>query len=114
MKGKHHEELSEVSVRERSDFAQYPIAPSAISHCVHGTRNTPLGVREGTHEELGVVRVRVGFECWVLGVYGLGVMEGTHHERSSSQFKNNCLAEMRSDSEEGSYFRLIDCCITQL
>ena len=28
--------------------------------------------------------------------------------------KNNCLAEMWSRSEEGSYSRLIDCCIIQL
>ena len=31
-----------------------------------------------------------------------------------SQFKNNYLAEMWSGSEEGSYVRLKDCCITQL
>jgi len=35
-------------------------------------------------------------------------------ERYSSQFQNNRLAEMWSDSEEGSYLRLVDCCITQL
>jgi len=29
-------------------------------------------------------------------------------------FKNNCLAEMRSGSEEGSYVRLIDSCIIEL
>ena len=29
-------------------------------------------------------------------------------------FKNNCLTEMRSGSEEGSYLRRIDGCITQL
>jgi hypothetical protein len=28
--------------------------------------------------------------------------------------ENNYLAEMWSGSEEGSYLRLIDCCITQL
>ena len=33
-------------------------------------------------------------------------------ESNSSQCKN--LAEMRSGSEEGSYLRLVDCCITQL
>ena len=32
----------------------------------------------------------------------------------SSQFKNNCMAEMWSGSEEGSCLRLLDCCITQL
>ena len=31
-----------------------------------------------------------------------------------SQFKNNCFTEMCSSSEEGSYLRLIDICITQL
>ena len=35
-------------------------------------------------------------------------------ERYSSHFKDTCLAEMCSDSEEGSYLRLTDCCITQL
>ena len=35
-------------------------------------------------------------------------------ERYSSQFENNCFTEMRSGSEEGSYSRLIDGCITQL
>jgi len=35
-------------------------------------------------------------------------------ERYSSQFENNCSAEMWSDSQEGSYLRFIDCCITQL
>ena len=32
----------------------------------------------------------------------------------NSQFKNNHYTEMRSGSEEGSYLRLIDGCITQL
>ena len=32
----------------------------------------------------------------------------------ATQYKNNCLAEIWSGSEEGSYSRLIDCCITQL
>ena len=32
----------------------------------------------------------------------------------SSQFKNNCFTEMCSGSEEGSYLRLIDFCVTQL
>ena len=36
------------------------------------------------------------------------------HLRYSSQFKNDCLAEMWSSSEKGSCLRLIDCCITQL
>ena len=35
-------------------------------------------------------------------------------ERYSSQFENNCLAEIRSSFEEGLYIRLIDLCITQL
>ena len=35
-------------------------------------------------------------------------------ERYSSQFKDNCSAEMQSGSKEGSYLRLIDCCVTQL
>ena len=35
-------------------------------------------------------------------------------KRYSSQFKNNCLTEMRSGSEEVSYSRRIDGCITQL
>ena len=35
-------------------------------------------------------------------------------ERNSSQYKDNCLAEMRSGFEEGSYLRLIDWCITQI
>ena len=35
-------------------------------------------------------------------------------ERCSSRFKNNCLAEMWSGSEEGSCLRLIDSCTTQL
>jgi len=35
-------------------------------------------------------------------------------DRYSSQFKNNYFAEMCSGSEEGSYLRLIDFCITQL
>ena len=34
--------------------------------------------------------------------------------RYSSQFNHQCLAEMRSCSEEGSYFRFIDFCITRL
>jgi len=33
--------------------------------------------------------------------------------RGGSQFKNNYFVEMRSGSEEGSYLRLIDLCITQ-
>jgi len=40
------------------------------------------------------------------------VLWGGH--RCSSQFKNNYFAEMWSGSEEGSYLRLIDFCITQL
>jgi len=35
-------------------------------------------------------------------------------DRYSSQFKNNYFAEMWSGSEEGSYLRLTDLCITQL
>ena len=34
--------------------------------------------------------------------------------RYSSQSEENYLAEMWSGSEEGSYLRLIDCCIPQL
>ena len=34
--------------------------------------------------------------------------------RYSSRFKNNCFAEMRSGSGEGSYLRLVDFGITQL
>ena len=34
--------------------------------------------------------------------------------RNDLPFKNNCSAEMWSGSEEGSYLKLIDCCITQL
>ena len=34
--------------------------------------------------------------------------------KASSQFKNNYFAEMGSGSEEGSYLRLIDLCITSL
>ena len=34
--------------------------------------------------------------------------------RYSFRFKNNCFAEMRSGSGEGSYLRLVDFCITQL
>ena len=37
-----------------------------------------------------------------------------HEIAKRSQFKGNCSAEMWSGSEEGSYVRLIDCCITQL
>ena len=33
--------------------------------------------------------------------------------RYSSRFKNNCFAVMRSGSEEGSYFRLVDFYVTQ-
>ena len=36
-----------------------------------------------------------------------------HALRLHSQCKNNCLTEMWSGSEEGSYLRLIDWCITQ-
>ena len=43
-----------------------------------------------------------------------GKADASCTERYSSQFKNNCLAEMWSGSEEGSYLRLIDGCITQL
>ena len=39
---------------------------------------------------------------------------GPEIEWYSSQFKNNWSAEMWSGSEEGSYSRLTDCCITQL
>ena len=35
-------------------------------------------------------------------------------EEESSRFKNTCFAVMRSGSEEGSYLRLADWCITQL
>ena len=35
-------------------------------------------------------------------------------KRYSSQFKNSCWAEMWSGSEEGSFLRLVDRCITQL
>ena len=34
--------------------------------------------------------------------------------RYSSRFKNSCFSVMRSSSEEGSYSRLVDFCITQL
>jgi len=34
--------------------------------------------------------------------------------KKKSQSKNNCFTEMQSGSEEGSYLRLIDGCITQL
>jgi len=36
------------------------------------------------------------------------------HLPYSFQVKNNCVAQIWSGSEEGSYLRLIDCCITQL
>ena len=39
---------------------------------------------------------------------------GNCTERYSSEFKNNCFTEMRSGSAEGSHFRLMDGCITQL
>jgi hypothetical protein len=34
--------------------------------------------------------------------------------REGRQFKNNYFAEMCSGSEEGSYLRLVDFCITEL
>ena len=34
------------------------------------------------------------------------------HLRHSSQLEINCLAEMQSGSNQGSYLRLIDCCTT--
>ena len=43
----------------------------------------------------------------------MGIKERTGAARSS-QCKNNCLAEMWSGAEEGSYSRLIDGCITEL
>ena len=54
-----------------------------------------------------------------IGRFGLMVGVGGHlaqscTERHCLQFKYNCFAEMRSDSEEGSYLRLIDLRITQL
>ena len=44
----------------------------------------------------------------------LKVCHSPRWRQPSSQFKNNLLAEMWSGSQEGSYFRLINCCITQL
>jgi hypothetical protein len=34
--------------------------------------------------------------------------------RTAGQSYNNCSAEMWSGSEEGSYLRIIDCCLSQL
>ena len=45
-------------------------------------------------------------------VESLGI--GNYIERYSSQFKNNCIAETWSASEEGSYLRPVDWCITEL
>jgi hypothetical protein len=54
------------------------------------------------------------------------VFEKTHFDRQdprsvlsyavllASSLPHNCLAELWSGSEVGSYFRLIDCCIAQL
>ena len=39
--------------------------------------------------------------------------KGSEVTATTCSFKNECLAELWSDSEEGSYSRLIDC-ITQL
>ena len=50
-----------------------------------------------------------GFWSLVSGFGYLRLMK-----QANSQFKNNCFAEMRSASEEGSYIRLIDLCMTQL
>ena len=49
----------------------------------------------------------------------LGCLQGgknarVEYERYSSQFQKNCFTEMRSGSDEGSYLRHIDGCITQL
>ena len=54
---------------------------------------------------------KVGAED-VQGGEPFGVLR--QHPWYSSQFQNKCLAESCSGSEEGSYSRLIDCCITQL
>jgi len=35
-------------------------------------------------------------------------------DRYNFRFRNNCFAEMRCGSEEGSYLRLVDFCITHL
>ena len=40
--------------------------------------------------------------------------EGEHQPCTSSQYKNEYFTEVCSGSEEGSYLRLIDFCITQL
>ena len=49
------------------------------------------------------------------GQTGCSMTAGSSANKTySSQFKNNCFAEMWSSSEQGSYLRLIDCFITQL
>ena len=58
------------------------------------------------------------------GIYlGRGHLDGVleiegalvhHPDLLTSQFENNYFTEMCSGSEEGSYLRLIDFCITQL
>ena len=48
-------------------------------------------------------------------ILDMGILESESFAKQYiSRFKNNCLVEMWSGSEEGSYARLIDCCITQL
>ena len=63
----------------------------------------------------GVVRLEVrvddvGPRLGLLEVLGQGL--GLRTERK--QIRNNCSAEMWSGSDEGSYLRFIDFCITQL
>ena len=60
------------------------------------------------------------FRIWSVGFRVQGFSRGAPPGRctsslaETSRFKKNCFTEIRSGSEEGSYFRLIDCCITQL
>ena len=45
----------------------------------------------------------------------LATPEAAQNAKVTAQFsQNNCLAGMGSAFEKGSYFRLIDCCITKL
>jgi len=52
--------------------------------------------------------------CHTLKVTLAAVHTESCTERTSPQSKNHCSVEMWSSSEEGSYSRLIDCCITRL
>ena len=72
----------------------------------------PLGITSKSVDEH--LQILCGTNTWDIGVEKSPDSWNRFAQKESSQFKNNYFAEMCSSSEEGSYSRLIDFCITQL